>query len=74
VLTFIRFHDFTGHRRDMSSISNGSGLPGCGPGLQPDQMVQSGLLSGKQGYPPGMGTGCNRTTVPFYGFYNVGCN
>jgi len=31
VLTFIRFHDFTSHERDMSSVSNGSWLPGCGP-------------------------------------------
>jgi len=34
-----------------SSVSNSSGLPGCGPGLEPDRMVQSGLLPGKQGYP-----------------------
>jgi len=27
------------------------------PGLEPDRMVQSGLLPGKQGYPPGSGTG-----------------
>jgi len=39
------------------SVSNGSGSPGCGPGLEPDRMVQSGLLPGKQGYPPGSGTG-----------------
>ena len=36
--------------------------------------VQSGLLPGKQGYPPGSGTGSNRTAVPFYGFYNFGSN
>jgi len=41
----------------ISSVSNGSGLPGCSPGLEPDRMVQSGLLPGKQGYPPGSGTG-----------------
>ena len=52
------------------SVSNGSGLPGCGPGLEPDRMVQSGLLPGKQGYPPGSGTGSNRTAVPFYGSSN----
>jgi len=56
------------------SVSNGSGLPGCGPGLEPDRMVQSGLLPGKQGYPPGSGTGSNRTAVPFYGSYNFGFN
>jgi len=57
-----------------ASVSNGSGLPGCGPGLEPDWMVQSGLLPGKQGYPPGSGTGSNRTAVPFYGSYNFGSN
>jgi len=39
------------------SVSNGSGLPGCSPGLEPDRMVQSGSLPGKEGYPPGLGTG-----------------
>jgi len=47
-----------------SSVSNGSGLPGCGPGLEPDRMVRFGLLPGKQGYPAGSGTGWNRTAVP----------
>ena len=32
----------------LPSVSNGSGLPGCGPDLEPDRMVQSGLLPGKQ--------------------------
>jgi len=41
----------------LSGVSNGSGLPGCGPGLEPDRTVQSGLSPGKQGYPPGSGTG-----------------
>jgi len=58
----------------MPSVSNGSGLPGCGLGLKPDRMVQSGLLPGKQGYPPGSGTSSNRTAVPFYGSYNFGSN
>jgi hypothetical protein len=40
-----------------ASVSNGSELPGCSPGLEPDRMVQSGLLPGKQWYPPGSGTG-----------------
>jgi len=43
--------------RHLASVSNGSGLPGCGPGLEPDRTVQSGLLPGNQGYPPGLGTG-----------------
>jgi hypothetical protein len=30
-----------------TSVTNGSGLPGCSPGLEPDRMVQSGLLPGK---------------------------
>jgi len=48
------------------SVSNGSGSPGCGPGLEPERMVQSGLLPGKQGYQPGLGTGWNWTAVPYY--------
>jgi hypothetical protein len=56
------------------SVSNGSGLPGCGLGLEPDRMVQSGRLRGKQGYPPGSGTGWNRTTVSYYGSFNFGSN
>ena len=58
----------------VTSVSNGSGLPGCGLGLEQDRMLQSGLLPGKQGYPPGSGTGWNRTAVPFHGSYNFGCN
>jgi hypothetical protein len=46
-----------GDEKGLSSVSKGSGLPGCGPGLEPDRMVQSGLLKGKQGYPTGSGTG-----------------
>jgi len=61
-------------RSAMASVSNGSGLPGCGPGLEPDRTVHSGLLPGIQGYPPGSGTGSNRTAVPFYGSYNFGSN
>jgi len=61
-------------RSPMPSVSNGSGLPGCGPGFEPDQIVQSGLLPGKQGYPPGSGTGSNRTAVPCYGSYNFRSN
>jgi len=57
---------------DITSVSNGSGLPGCGPGLEPDRMVQSGLLPGKQGYPPGSGTGWTGTAVPYYGSCNFG--
>ena len=56
------------------SVSNGSGLPGCGPGLEPDRMVQFGLLPGKQGYPAGSGTGWNRTAVPYYGSCNFASN
>jgi len=56
------------------SVSKGSGLPGCSPGLEPDQMIWSGLLPRNQGNPAGSGTGSNRTTVPFYGPYNLGCN
>jgi hypothetical protein len=58
----------------MSSISNGSRLPGCGPGLEPNQMVQSGLLPGKQGYSLGSGTGWNWPAVPSCGSYNFGSN
>jgi len=56
------------------SVSNGSRLPGCSPGLEPDRMVQSGLLPGNQGYPLGLGTGLNRTAVPFNRSYNFGSN
>jgi hypothetical protein len=59
---------------EEDSGSNSSGLPGCGPGLEPDQIVQSGLLPGKQGYPPRLGTGSNRTAVRFYSSYNFGFN
>jgi hypothetical protein len=65
--------DFQGYINN-AGVRNGSGLPGCGPGLEPDRMVQSGLLPGKQGYPPGSGTGSNRTAVPFYCSYNFGSN
>jgi len=58
----------------VASVSNGSGLPGCGPGLEPDRMLRSGFLPGKQGYHPGPGTGLKRTAVPFYGSYNFGSN
>jgi len=58
----------------IHSVSNGSGLPGCGPGLEPDRMVQSGLLPGKQGYPPGSGTGWTGTAVPYYGSCNFSSN
>jgi len=58
----------------MGSVSNGSGLPGCGTGLEPDRTVQSGLLPGIQRYPPGSGTGSDRTAGPFYGSYNFGSN
>jgi hypothetical protein len=51
-------------------VSNGSGLSSCHPGLEPDQMVHSGLLPGTQRYPPGSGTGWNWTMVP----YNCSCN
>jgi len=57
-----------------TSVSNGSGLPGCGPGLEPDRIVQFGLLPGKQGYPSGSGTGWNRTAVPYYGSCNFASN
>jgi hypothetical protein len=62
------------HHRCQStatSVSNHSGLAGCGPGLEPDQMVQSGLLPGKQRYPMRSGTGSNRTAVPFHGVIAV---
>jgi len=62
------------NERQQSSDSNGSGLPRCGPGLEPDRMVQSSLLSGKQGYMPGSGTCSNRTAVPFYSSYHFGSN
>jgi len=58
----------------ITSVSNGSGLPGCSAGLEPDRMVQSGLLPAKQEYPPGSRTGWNRTAVPFYGVYNFASN
>jgi hypothetical protein len=58
----------------LLSVSNGSGLPGCGPGLEPDWMVQFWSLPGNQGYPPGSGTGWNRTAVLFYSPYNFGLN
>jgi hypothetical protein len=60
--------------RIITSVTNGSRLPGCGLGLEPDWMVQFGLLPGKQGYPPGLGTGWNWTAVPFYGSYNFDSN
>jgi hypothetical protein len=58
----------------LASGSNGSGLPSCSLGSEPDLMVQSGLLAGVQGYPPGLGTGWNQIAVPFYGSYNFGSN
>ena len=56
------------------SVSNGSGLPGCGPGLKLDRMVQFRLLPGKQGYPAGSGMGRNRTAVLYYGSCNFASN
>jgi len=53
-----------------SSVSIGSGLPGCGPGLEPDRMVGSGLLPRLQGYAARSGTGSNWTVVRSYGSYN----
>jgi len=47
-----------------SGVSNGSGLPRCGPGWESDRMVQSGLLGGKQG----------THRVPSYGSYNFVSN
>ena len=44
-------------RAVRASVSNSSRLPGYGPGLELDRMVRSELLTGKQGYPPGLGTG-----------------
>jgi hypothetical protein len=58
----------------VPSVSNGSGLPSCGLGLEPDQMVQSGLEPGEQGYPASSGTGWNRSLVPSYGSYTFGSN
>jgi hypothetical protein len=58
----------------MSSVSNGSGIPGCSLGFDPDRMAQSKLLPGTQGYLTGSVTGSNRTTVSFYGSYNFGSN
>jgi hypothetical protein len=49
----------------VNSLSIGSGFPGCGPDLEPDQMVEYSLLSGKQRFPPCSGTGWNRTVVPY---------
>jgi len=54
------------HQMANATVSNGSGLPGCGPGLERDQMVQSGFSPGKPWNPPGSGTGSNWTAVPFY--------
>jgi hypothetical protein len=59
---------------NIGSFSNGSMLPGCSPGLEPDRMGQSRLLPGQQGYPPGSGTGWNRTMVPYYSSCNFGSN
>jgi len=58
----------------VSSVSNGSGIPGCGQGLEPDYMVKSGFLPRKPGGPPSWGTGWNQTMVPFHGSYHFGCN
>jgi hypothetical protein len=58
-----------------ASVSNSCSLPGYGPGLEPDRMVQSRLLPGKHGYRMSLGgTGSNWTAVPFYGSYNFGSN
>jgi len=57
-----------------SSVSNGLGLPGCGPWLKPVQMVGSGMLPGQLGYPVGSGTGLNWTTVPLCGSHNFSSN
>jgi len=64
----------TDSRCALTSVSDGSRLPGGGPRLGPDRTVQSGWLPGKQGYPPGSVTGSNRTAVLFYGSYNSGSN
>jgi hypothetical protein len=56
------------------SVSNGSELPGCGPGFEPGQMLQFGLFPGNQGDPAGSGTGWNRTAVPYYGSCNFASN
>ena len=61
-------------RPSIASVSNGSGLPRCGRGLDPDRVVQSGLLPGQQGYPPGSETGSNRTAGPLYSRHNFGSN
>jgi len=58
----------------LTSVSNGSWLPGCGPGLELDRMVQFGLLPGIQGNPAGSGTGRNRSAVPYYGSCNFASN
>jgi len=58
----------------LGSVSNSYGLPGCGPGLEPDRMVQFGFFSGKQGYPAGSRMGWNRTVVPYYGSCNFASN
>jgi len=60
-LPYLQYHESV-----LCSVGNGSGLPGCGPGLEPDRMVQFELLPGWQGYPAGSGTGWNRTVVPYY--------
>jgi len=65
---------YSSSQSSAGSVSNSSGLPGCGPGLEPDRTVQSWLLPGIQGYPPGSGMGSNQTMVPYYGSYNCGSN
>jgi len=50
--------------QDITSVSYGSGIPGCGPGLEPKLMVGSGLLPGKPHNPAGSGTGSNQTADP----------
>jgi len=56
----------------ICSVCNGSRLPSCGPGLEPDRMVQSGMLPGRLGCPADSETGLNRTAVPASGSYHFG--
>jgi len=60
------------HLPSVSSVSNGSKLPGCGPGLETDWTVGFGFLPGKHGYSAGTETGLNGTTISSYGSYNFG--
>jgi len=57
---------------DITSVSYGSGIPGCGPGLEPDLMVGSGLLPGKPRDPADSGIGSNQTADALCSSYNFG--